>query len=55
MLRLSVFRPSLNYSSEVLEGNKFKAASLDSMLGGAKGVFGCSSKILMKPSGEIWS
>ena len=45
MLLLSVLRPSLEYGSEVWEGNKSQAASLESiMLGGAKYVLGCSSK-----------
>ena len=45
MLLLSVLRPSLEYGSEVWEGNKSQAASLESiMLGGAKCVLGCSSK-----------
>ena len=45
MLLLSVLRPSLEYGSEVWEGNKSQAASLESiMLGGAKRVLGCSSK-----------
>ena len=45
MVLLSVFRPSLEYGSEVWEGNKSQAASLESiMLGGAKRVLGCSSK-----------
>ena len=45
MLLLSVLRPSLEYGSEVWEGNKSQAASLESiMLGGAKHVLGCSSK-----------
>ena len=45
MLMLSVLRPSLEYGSEVWEGNKSQAASLESiMLGGAKRVLGCSSK-----------
>ena len=40
-----VLRPSLEYGSEVCEGNKSQAASLESiMLGGAKRVLGCSSK-----------
>ena len=44
MLLLSVLRPSLEYGSEVWEGNKSQAASLESiMLGGAKRVLGCSS------------
>ena len=45
MLLLSVLRPSLEYGSEVWEGNKSQAASLESiMFGGAKRVLGCSSK-----------
>ena len=45
MLLLSVLRPSLENGSEVWEGNKSQAASLESiMLGGAKRVLGCSSK-----------
>ena len=51
-LLLSVHCPSLEYGSEVWEGNKSQVASLESiMLGGAKRVLGCSSK----PSNEaIW-
>ena len=38
-------RPSLEYGSEVWEGNKSQAAALISvMLGGAKCIVGCSSK-----------
>ena len=38
-------RPTLEYGSEVWEGNKCQAAALESvMLGGAKCVLGCSSK-----------
>ena len=45
MLLLSVLRPSLEYGSEVWEGNKSQVASLESiMLGGTKRVLGCSSK-----------
>ena len=45
MLLLSVLRTSLEYGSEVWEGNKSQTASLESiMLGGAKPVLGCSSK-----------
>ena len=56
MLLLSVLRPSLEYGSEVWEGNKSQAASLESiMLGGAKRVLGCSSKTSTKPFGEIWA
>ena len=45
MLLLSDLRPSLEYGSEVWEGNKSQAASPKSiMLGGAKRVLGCLSK-----------
>ena len=53
---LSVLRPSLEYGSEVWEGNKSQAASLESiMLGGAKRVRGCSSKTSNEPFGDIWA
>ena len=56
MLLLSVIRPSLEYGSEVWEGNQSQAASLESiMLGGAKRVLECSSKTSNKPSVEIWA
>ena len=46
MLLLSVLRPSLEYGSEVWEGNKSQAASLESvMLGGAKRVLGLSKTL----------
>ena len=44
MLLLLVLLQSLEYGSEVWEGNKSQAASLENMLGGAKRVLGCSSK-----------
>ena len=48
MLLLSVLHPSLEYGSEVWEGNKSQAASLESiMLGGAP-------KLQTKPFGEIY-
>ena len=38
-------RPTLEYGSEVWEGNKSQTAALESvMLGGAKRILGCSSK-----------
>ena len=38
-------RPTLEYGSEVWEGNKSQAATLELiMLGGAKRILGCSSK-----------
>ena len=55
MLLLSVLRPSLEYGSEVWEGNKSQAASLESIMLGAKRVLGCSSKLQTKPFGEIWA
>ena len=45
LLLLSVVRPTLEYGSEVWEGNKAQAASLESvLLGGAKCILGCSSR-----------
>ena len=42
---LSVIRPSVEYGSEVWEGNKSQAGSLKSIiLDGAKRILGCSSK-----------
>ena len=43
LLLLSVVRPTLEYGSEVWEGNKAQAGSLESvLLGGAKRILGCS-------------
>ena len=42
LLLLSVVRPTLEYGSEVWEGNKSPAESV--MLGGVMHIFGCSSK-----------
>ena len=48
-LLLSVIRPSMEYGSEVWEGNKSQAGSLESIiLDGAKRILGCSSKICNK-------
>ena len=45
-LLLSVIRPSIESGSEVWEGNKNQAGSLESIiLDGAKRIRGCSSKI----------
>ena len=42
---LSVVRPTLEYGSEVWEGNKTQVAALESVvLGGAKRILGCSSR-----------
>ena len=47
LLLLSVVRPTLEYGSEVWEGNKSQAAALESvMLGGVKRILGCPSKDL---------
>ena len=44
-LLLSVIRPSIEYGSEVWEGNKNQAGSLESIiLDGAKRILGCSFK-----------
>ena len=44
LLLLSVVRPSLEYGSEVWEGNKSQAAALESvLLGGGKRILGCCS------------
>ena len=42
LLLLSVVRPSLEYGSEVWEGNKSQTAAV--LLGGGKRILGCSSK-----------
>ena len=45
LLLISVVRPTLEYGSEVREGNKAEAAALESvMIGGAKRILGCSSR-----------
>ena len=44
LLLLSVIRPTIEYGSEVWEGNKGQAGSLESILDGAKRILGCSSK-----------
>ena len=45
LLLLSVIRLSIEYGSEVWEGNKTQAGSLESIiLDGAKRILGCSSK-----------
>ena len=42
---LSVLRPSLEYGSEVWKCNTSQAGALESvLLGGAKGILGCSSR-----------
>ena len=45
LLLLSVIRPSIEYGSEVWEGNKGQTNALESVvLGGGKKIRGCSSK-----------
>ena len=45
LLVLSVIRPSIEYGSEVWEGNKSQAGSLESIiLDGAKWILRCSTK-----------
>ena len=45
LLLTSVIRPTLEYGSEVWEGNKAQAAALELvMIGGAKRILGCSSR-----------
>ena len=45
LLLISVVRSTLEYGSEVWEGNKAQAAALESvMIGGAKRILGCSSR-----------
>ena len=45
LLLIVVVRPTLEYGSEVWEGNKAQAAALESvMIGGAKRILGCSSR-----------
>ena len=41
---LFVIRPSIEYGSEVWEGNKSQEGSLEFILDGAKRILGCSSK-----------
>ena len=46
LLLLAVVRPTLEHGSEVREANKAQATALDSVvLGGAKCILGCSSRI----------
>ena len=49
LLLISVVRPTLEYGSEVWEGNKAQAAALESVvIGGAKRILGCSSMRLLE-------
>ena len=55
ILLLSVVRPSLEYGSEVWEGNMSQAAALESvLLGGGKRILGCSSKTCNEAVRGIW-
>ena len=52
LLLLSVLRPSLEYGSEIWDCNKSQARALESIiLGGAKKILGCSSKMC---SEAVW-
>ena len=56
LLLLSVIRPSIEYGSEVWEGNKSQAGSLESIiLNGAKRILGCSSKTCSEALEETWA
>ena len=46
---------SIEYGSEVWEGNKSQAGSLESILDGAKRILGCSSKTSMRQLEETWA
>ena len=49
LLLLSVVRPSLENGSEIWDCNKSQARALESiLLGGAKTILGCSSKMCNK-------
>ena len=53
LLLLSVIRPSIENGSEVWEGNKSQAGSLDSIiLDGAKQILGCPA---MRQLEETWA
>ena len=52
-LLLSVIRPRIEYGSEVWEGNKRQAGSLESIiLDGAKQILGCSSNTCNEGRGK---
>ena len=52
LLLLSVVRPSLEYGSEVWEGNKSQAAALESVL--LSGSLGALQRHAMRQLGGIW-
>ena len=55
-LLLSIIRPSIEYGSEVWEGNKSQAGSLESIiLDGAKRILRCSSKTCNRQVEETWA
>ena len=55
LLLLSVVRPSLEYGSETWECNKSQGRELDSIiLGGAKKILGCSSKMCNEAVTGAW-
>ena len=49
LLLILVVRPTLDYGSEVWEGNKAQAAALESVMTGAKRNLGCSSRTCNEP------
>ena len=59
LLLLSVIRPSIEYRSEVWEGNKSQAGYLESIiLDGAKWILGCMHVLLrpaMRQLEETWT
>ena len=55
-LLLSVIRPSIEYGSEVWEGNKSQAGSLESIiLDGASGSLGVLLRPVMRQLEETWA
>ena len=56
LLLLSVIRPSIEYGSEVWEGNKSHAGSLESIiLDGAKRTLGVLLRTAMRKLEETWA
>ena len=56
LLLLSVIRPSIEYGSEVWEGNKSQAGSLESIIiDGAKQILGVLLRPVMRQLEEIWA
>ena len=56
LLLLSVFRPSMEYGSEVWEGNKSQAGSLESItLDGVSAYLGVLLRPVMRQLEETWA